>query len=196
MANDANLRDTRVPATGRALALKPGPIFHLQRADAATHEIGAFRAWAGYKDFGCEEATDGLVLLQHVLSFGPSEASGRTGIHCHLAHVHIVIPSSGAGAFSYDGVVTPAVPGTVIAQHGGTVHDQFAYSYAAASEAENRLTPMRVDPPPPDAPAQSFSFLELFVPAVIADVEIVPAGEVTAQDQATAWTEKCAPGAW
>jgi hypothetical protein len=187
MADDANLRDTPIPTSGRPLALKPGPIFHLQRADAAKHELGAFRAWAGYKDFGCDAATDGLVLFQHVLSFAPSEVSGRTGIHSHLAHVHIVIPSSGEGVFSYDGVVTPALPGTVINQHGGTVHDQFSYSYAAASPEENRLTPLRVDPTPPSAPPESFSFLELFVPSVIADVEIVPPGSVTPQDQATAW---------
>lgn len=176
-----------VPISGRQLRLPPGPIFRLQRAHEAEHEIGAFRAWAGYKDFGCDAATDGLVLFQHVLSFGPSETSGRTGIHCHLAHVHIVIPSSGRGVFSYDGVVTEALPGMVIVQHGGTVHDQFAYSYAAASLEENRRTPMTVDAPAPDAPAQSFSFLELFVPRTIADVEIVPPDQVTAQDQATAW---------
>jgi hypothetical protein len=179
--------DTIVPISGRRLALPPGPIFHLQRAHEAEHEIGAFRAWAGYKDFGCDAATDGLVLFQHVLSFGPSEASGRTGIHCHLAHVHIVIPSSGRGVFSYDGVVTEAVPGMVIVQHGGTVHDQFAYSYAATSDEENRRTPMTVDPPSLSAPPQSFSFLEFFVPRTIADVEIVPPAQVTAQDQASAW---------
>jgi hypothetical protein len=122
-----------------------------------------------------------------VLSFGPSEDSGRTGIHCHLAHVHIVIPSSGRGAFSYDGVVTEALPGSVIVQHGGTVHDQFSYSYAAASAEENCKTPLTVDPAAPGAPPQSFSFLEFFVPRTVADVEFVTPAEVTAQDQATAW---------
>lgn len=187
MADDAAPADTLVPTTGRRLALPPGQIFHLQRAADARHEIGAFRAWAGYKDLGCNAATDGLVLFQHVLSFGPSETSGRTGIHCHLAHVHIVIPSSGQGLFSYDGVVTEAVPGTVIVQHGGTVHDQFSYSYAAASPEENRLTPLSVDPPKAGGAAESFSFLELFVPRTIADVEVVAPAEVTAQDQASAW---------
>ena len=62
MADDSAPADTRVPTTGRRLALPPGPIFHLQRAAEAGHEIGAFRAWAGYKDFGCDAATDGLVL--------------------------------------------------------------------------------------------------------------------------------------
>jgi hypothetical protein len=187
MAHDISPPDALVPTTGRPLALPPGPIFHLQRAHEARHEIGAFRAWAGYKDLGCDAATDGLVLFQHVLSFGPSEVSGRTGIHCHLAHVHIVIPSSGRGVFSYDGVVTEAVPGMVIVQHGGTVHDQFSYSYAAASAEENSKTPMSVDPAQPGAPPQSFSFLELFVPSVVADVEIVAPGHVTSQDQASAW---------
>jgi hypothetical protein len=196
MADDLAPDDAVLP-TGRRLALPPGPIFHLQRADEARHDIGAFRAWAGYKDLGCTAATDGLVLFQHVLSFGPSETSGRTGVHCHLAHVHIVIPSSGRGVFSYDGVVTEAAPGSVIVQHGGTVHDQFAYSYAAPSAEENRNTPVRVDPRPADGPAESFSFLEFFVPAVVADVEIVSPDEVTPQDQATAWDHPFhAPGAW
>jgi quercetin dioxygenase-like cupin family protein len=108
--------------------LPDGPIFELQRASQADYELGAFRSWAGYKDLGSDRATNGLALFQHVLSFGPSEVSGRTGIHCHLAEVHIVIPTSGRGVFSYDGVVTEAVPGSVIVQHGGTVHDQFEYS--------------------------------------------------------------------
>ena len=34
----------------------------------------------------------------------------------------------------------------MIVQHGGTVHDQFSYSYAAASAEENRQTPLTVDP--------------------------------------------------
>src|ERR1700722_20746009 len=130
-----------VPITGRRLALPAGPIFALQRAGEADYELGAFRAWAGYRDLGSAAATHGLALFQHVISFGPTETSGRTGIHCHLAHVHIVIPTSGVGVFSYDGVVTNAVPGEVIVQHGGTVHDQFSYSYAAGSDAAH--------PPPP-----------------------------------------------
>src|SRR2546425_11754259 len=101
MADDVSVLDATVPITGRRLSLPPGPIFHLQRARDADFEIGAFRSWAGYKDLGSDAATDGLVLFQHVLSFGPSEQSGRTGIHCHLAHVHIVIPTSGRGMFSY-----------------------------------------------------------------------------------------------
>jgi hypothetical protein len=196
MPDDVTPPEAAVPTTGRSLALPPGPIFHLQRAADAVHEIGAFRAWAGYKDLGCDAATNGLILFQHVLSFGPSEVSGRTGIHCHLAHAHIVIPSSGSGVFSYDGVVTEAAPGQVIVQHGGTVHDQFRYSYAAASEAENRRTPMTIDPPAAGAPPQSFSFLELFVPRTIADVEIVAPGQVTPEDQASAWDHPYhAPGA-
>ena len=199
MADDASSpdlsRDT-VTDAGRRLTLPPGPIFRLQRDDEAEHEIGAFRAWAGYKDYGCDAATDGLVLFQHVLSFGPSETSGRTGVHCHLAHVHIVIPSSGRGAFSYDGVVTDALPGSVIVQHGGTVHDQFSYTYAAASAEENRKTPLTIDPAPPGASAQSFSFLEFFVPRTMADVEFVAPAAVTPEDQATAWDHPYhAPGA-
>jgi hypothetical protein len=187
MPDDATPSDSLVPATGRRLALPKAPVFYLQRAAEARHELGAFRAWAGYKDFGCDAATDGLVLFQHVLSFGPSEVSGRTGVHAHLAHAHIVIPSSGRGVFSYDGVITEAVPGMVIVQHGGTVHDQFSYSYAASSAEENARTPMTVDPAPAGAPAQSFSFLELFVPRRYADVEIVPPAAVTPEDQASAW---------
>lgn len=186
MADDASSHDATAPA-GRRLTLPAGPVFRLQRAHEAEHQVGAFRPWAGYKDFGCDAATNGLVLFQHVLSFAPSEVSGRTGVHAHLAHVHIVIPSSGRGVFSYDGVVTEALPGTVIVQHGGTVHDQFSYSYAAASPVENRRTPLSVDPAPPDAAAQSFSFLELFVPRTVADVEFVAPAEVTPQIQASAW---------
>ena len=176
-----------VPITGRRLALPEGPIFALQRAGDADYELGAFRAWAGYKDLGSDAATKGLALFQHVISFGPSEASGRTGIHCHLAHAHIVIPTSGRGVFSYDGVVTEMVPGQVIVQHGGTVHDQFAYSYAAASPEENKRTPVSLEPIAPGAPPQSFGFLELFIPRSIANVEIVPPDAVTDADQATAW---------
>jgi hypothetical protein len=187
MTQPAAVADAIVPTTGRRLALPPGPIFHLQRADDARHELGAFRAWAGYKDLGAEGATDGLVRFQHVLSFGPTSVSGRTGVHCHLAHVHIVIPTSGRGVFSYDGVITEAVPGAVIVQHGGTVHDQFDYSYAPASEAETRATPVSLEPTPPGAPPASFGFLELFVPEKIADVEIIPPKEVTPADQASAW---------
>jgi hypothetical protein len=187
MPDDVSSLDTQIPLTGRRLKLPPGPIFNLQRADAARHELGAFRAWAGYKDMGTDAATDGQILFQHVLSFGPSEASGRTGVHCHLAHVHIILPSSGHGTFSYDGVVTDALPGTVICQHGGTVHDQFYYSYAAAPPEENARTPVTVDPPAPGAPPQSFSFLEFFVPSVIADVELVAPADVGPDEQATAW---------
>ena len=186
MADDATV-ESFVPITGRRLALPPGPIFALQRATAADYELGAFRAWAGYKDLGCDAATDGLVLFQHVISFAPTEQTGRTGIHCHLAHVHIVIPTSGRGVFSYDGVTTEAVPGEVIVQHGGTVHDQFSYAYVAATPEETKRTPVSLEPTPPDAPPQSFGFVELFVPRTIANVEIVAPGEVTAEAQATAW---------
>jgi hypothetical protein len=187
MGEPAQKADTSIPDGGRRLTLPPGPIFALRRASEADYAIGAFRQWAGYKDLGSDAATDGLVLFQHVLSFGPTSAGGRTGIHCHLAHVHIVIPTSGRGLFSYDGVVTQAAPGAVIVQHGGTVHDQFDYSYAAASDAENRATPLSVDPPTPGAPLSSFGFLEFFVPRTIADVEIVAPEAVTAADQRTAW---------
>jgi hypothetical protein len=175
-----------VPVTGRQLALPPGPLFHLHKADPR-YEIGAFRPWAGYKDYGSDAATHGLVLFQHVLSFGPTAQGGRTGVHAHLAHAHIVIPTSGQALFSYDGVVTEAAPGSVIVQHGGTVHDQFLYSYAPASVDENSRTPLSVDPPPPGAPLASFGFLELFVPATMAHVEIVPPKAVTETDQRTAW---------
>ena len=185
MADDTASLETIVPITGRRLALPPGPIFALQRAADANYELGAFRAWAGYKDLGCDAATDGLALFQHVISF--AEPSQRTGIHCHLAHVHIVIPTSGSGDFSYDGVVTRMVPGDVIVQHGGTVHDQFAYAYVPASAEETKRTRVSLEPTPPGAPPQSFGFLELFVPRTIANVEIVPPGEVTDDDQATAW---------
>jgi quercetin dioxygenase-like cupin family protein len=184
MANDTHLDDI-VPITGRRLALPAGRIFALQRAADADYELGAFRAWAGYRDLGCNAATDGLALFQHVICF--AEQPGRTGVHCHLAHVHIVIPTSGRGDFSYDGVVTEMVPGDVIVQHGGTVHDQFAYSYVPASPEETKRTPVSLEPTPPDAPPQSFGFLELFVPRTIADVEIVPPAEVTPADEATAW---------
>jgi hypothetical protein len=176
-----------VPITGGRLALPPGPLFHLHKASQAHYEIGAFRPWAGYKDFGSQEATDGLALFQHVLSFGPTEQGGRTGVHCHLAHAHIVIPTSGLALFSYDGVVTEAAPGSVIVQHGGTVHDQFQYSYTPASVEENAQTPLAVEPAPADGPPLSFGFLELFVPAVMAHVEIVPPKAVTDADHRTAW---------
>lgn len=176
-----------VPITGRRLTLPPGPIFHLHKGAAAPYEIGAFRPWAGYKDFGSDAATDGLCLFQHVLSFGPTEQGGRTGVHAHLAHAHIVIPTSGQALFSYDGVVTEAAPGSVIVQHGGTVHDQFRYSHVPASVEENSKTPLSVEPPRPGAPPRSFGFLELFVPATMAHVEIVPPKAVTETDQRTAW---------
>jgi quercetin dioxygenase-like cupin family protein len=175
-----------VPITGRQLTLPPGPLFHLHKADPH-YELGAFRPWAGYRDFGSDAATDGLVLFQHVLSFGPTEQGGRTGVHAHLAQAHIVIPTSGRALFSYDGVVTEAVPGSVIVQHGGTVHDQFRYSYAPASPEENSLTPLSVEPAAQGAPLASFGFLELFVPATMAHVEIVPPKAVTEADQRTAW---------
>ena len=187
MEGEARGADPIIPISGRRLSLPPGPMFNLKRAAACAYEIGAFRAWAGYKTFGSDEATNDLIHFQHVLTFAATEAAGRTGIHAHLAHSHIVIPTSGRGVFSYDGVITEAVPGTVIVQHGGTVHDQFQYSYAAGSEAENRATPLSIEPVGADAPERSFGFLELFVPRIFATVEIVPPRAVTAADQATAW---------
>ena len=82
-----------IPITGRRLSLPPAPLFHLLRADPR-YEIGAFRPWAGYKDYGSAAATYGLALFQHVLSFGSTEQGGRTGVHAHLAHAHFVIPTS------------------------------------------------------------------------------------------------------
>jgi hypothetical protein len=187
MADHPSEADLVVPCTGRHLRLPEGPIFAVQRAADADYELGAFRAWAGYRDLGSAAATNGLALFQHVLCFAPSEGPVRTGIHCHLAHVHIVIPTSGRGVFSYDGVVTEAAPGDVIVQHGGTVHDQFSYSCLAASPEQIRRTPISFEPLPADARPQSFGFLELFVPRLIADVEIVPPGDVTPADQASAW---------
>jgi hypothetical protein len=185
MADDHS--DLTVPITGRRLALPEGPILSITRSTETDYEIGEFRAWAGYRNLGSDAATDGLAHFQHVLSFAGTEAAGRTGVHCHLAHAHIVIPTSGRGMFSYDGVLTEAAPGSVIVQHGGTVHDQFDYTYAAASGAENRRTPQAVEPPAPGAPPRSFGFLELFVPLSFANVEIIPPAEVTAADQASAW---------
>ena len=176
-----------VPISGRRLLPPPGPIFHLQRAGDADFEIGEFRAWAGYQSLGVDAATNDLAHLQRVISFAGTETAGRTGVHVHLAHAHIVIPTSGRGLFSYDGVVTEAVAGTVIVQHGGTVHDQFSYSYRPADPAETCRTPPSVDAPTADALAASFSFLELFVPKVFANVEIIPPTSVTAEDQACAW---------
>lgn len=187
MSSQTQIADETAPITGRRLTLPQGRIFCLQRSGEADHVIGAFRQWAGYKDLGSDAATDGLVLFQHVLSFGPTETGGRTGIHCHLAHVHIVIPTSGLGVFSYDGVVTEAAPGSVIVQHGGTIHDQFSYSYKAASGFENRRTPQSVDPPRAGEEMSSFGFLEFFVPRTIADVEVVAPEAVSEADQATAW---------
>jgi hypothetical protein len=189
MAMDGEMRgaDAAVPISGRRLTLPEGPIFNLKRAAQSDFEIGEFRAWAGYKNFGSDAATNDLVHFQHVLTFAGSETTGRTGIHAHLAHAHIVIPTSGRGVFSYDGVITPAVPGAVIVQHGGTVHDQFQYSYAAASEADNCTTPLSIEPIPAGAPLRSFAFLELFVPKVFANVEIVPPEAVTEADQSTCW---------
>ena len=176
-----------VPITGRLLTLPATPIFALQRASEADYVLGAFRLWAGYKDLGAEDATDGLARFQHVVSFAGTAEAGRTGVHCPLAQGHIVIPTSGRGVFSYDGVITEAVPGEIIVQHGGTIHDQFEYSYAANSDAENRATPQTIEPPPPGAAPRSFGFLELFVPRTIADVEIIPPAKVTPDDQRTAW---------
>jgi hypothetical protein len=179
--------EARVSISGRRLALPTGPVFELVRAASLDFTIGEFRAWAGYKNFGADRATDDLIHYQHVLTFAPTEQAGRTGVHVHLAHAHIIIPTSGRGVFSYDGVVTPAVPGDVIVQHGGTVHDQFQYSYSASSEADNRLTPLAIEPLGADAPTRSFSFLELFVPKIFANVEIVPPDQVSEDDQASAW---------
>jgi quercetin dioxygenase-like cupin family protein len=176
-----------VPISGRQLDLPAGPIVHLQKAGDSDYVIGAFRRWAGYKNLGSDEATNDLVHFQHVLSFAGTETTGRTGIHAHLAHVHIVIPTSGRAVFSYDGVATEAVPGSVIVQHGGTVHDQFDYSYVAASDEENRQTPQTIDPLPASLPLQSFGFLEFFVPLKMANVEIIGSGDVTPEDAQTAW---------
>lgn len=176
-----------VPITGRALTLPPGPIFHLHRAADSDYEIGEFRAWAGYKNLGVDAVTDGLAHFQHVVSFGATKDAGRTGVHGHFAHVHVVIPTSGRGVFSYDGVTTEAVPGVVIHQHGGTIHDQFDYSYAGGSMAENKLTPQSLEPAAPGAPTQSFGFLELFVPLRFANVEIVSPDAVTEGDERSAW---------
>jgi quercetin dioxygenase-like cupin family protein len=196
MANAALKTDDLVPITGRRLALPPGPIFHLQRAADAVHELGEFRAWAGYKNLGSDTATDGLVQFQQVVSFADTKAAGRTGVHGHFAHAHIVIPTSGRGVFSYDGVTTEAVPGVIIHQHAGTIHDQFDYSYVPAPQEETRRTPVSLEPVPAGAAAQSFGFLELFVPKHFANVEIIPPAEVTAEDQRTAWDHPYhAPGA-
>ncbi|MGA0602068.1 hypothetical protein ACO2Q3_15285 [Caulobacter sp. KR2-114] len=176
-----------VPISGRMLALPPGPIFHLHRAADSDYQLGEFRAWAGYKTLGVDAATDGLAHFQHVVSFGATQDAGRTGVHGHFAHVHAVIPTSGRGVFSYDGVTTEAVPGVVIHQHGGTIHDQFDYSYAGGSDAETRRTPQSLEPLPPGARLQSFGFLELFVPLRFANVEIVPPTQVTEGDQRSAW---------
>jgi mannose-6-phosphate isomerase-like protein (cupin superfamily) len=187
MPDDPSPADVTVPITGRRLEFPQGPIFSLRRAAESDYQLGEFRAWAGYKNLGSDAATAGIVHFQHVLSFAGTEAAGRTGIHAHLALAHIVIPTSGRGIFSYDGVVTEATPGTVIVQHGGTVHDQFLFTYAATSDADNRRTPQWVERPPPGAPACSFGFLELFVPSAFANVDIVAPGAVTAEDQASAW---------
>jgi mannose-6-phosphate isomerase-like protein (cupin superfamily) len=190
------LAEATVPITGRRLTLPDGPIFNLHRAADSDYELGEFRAWAGYKTLGVDEATLGLAHFQHVVSFAGTQAAGRTGIHAHFAHAHIVIPTSGRGVFSYDGLVTEAVPGDVIVQHGGTVHDQFSYSYVAGSDADNRRTPLSIEPASADAPEQSFGFLELFVPRSFANVEIIPPDRVSPADQRTAWDHPYhAPGA-
>lgn len=185
LQDDALLAE--VPISGRTLALPPGPIFHLHRAADSDYEIGEFRAWAGYKNLGVDAVTDGLAHFQHVVSFGATKDAGRTGVHGHFAHVHVVIPTSGRGVFSYDGVTTEAVPGVVIHQHGGTIHDQFDYSFAGGGVAENKLTPQSLEALPAGAPVQSFGFLELFVPLRFANVEVVPPAQVTDTDQRSAW---------
>jgi mannose-6-phosphate isomerase-like protein (cupin superfamily) len=187
MDGDPQVAGAIVSISGRRLSLPAGPIFHLKKAETCAYKIGEFRSWAGYKNFDADEATNDLIHFQHVLSFAATESAGRTGIHAHLAHAHIVIPTSGRGVFSYDGVITEAVPGTVIVQHAGTVHDQFEYSYAAGSDADNRATPLSIEPASPDEPKRSFGFLELFVPRIFANVDIVPPRAVTPTDQATAW---------
>ena len=188
------LAEATVPITGRRLTLPEGPTFNLHRAADSDYELGEFRAWAGYKTLGVDEATLGLAHFQHVVSFAGTQAAGRTGIHAHFAHAHIVIPTSGRGVFSYDGLVTEAVPGDVIVQHGGTIHDQFSYSYVAGSDADN--PPLSIEPVPADAPERSFGFLELFVPRSFANVEIIPPDRVTPTDQRTAWDHPYhAPGA-
>jgi len=164
-------------------------VFCLQRAGDATHVIGAFRPWAGYLDYGVAAATGRIAHYQHVLSFDSTANAGATGIHAHLAHAHIVIPVSGRALFSYDGVITEAAPGCVIVQHGGTVHDQFDYSYASASKENNAKTPLSLEPVA-DPKCQSFAFLELFVPQVFANVEMIPPKETTAEDRLMAWDHK------
>jgi hypothetical protein len=67
------------------------------------------------------------------------------------------------------------------------VHDQFEYSYAPAPRAETFATPVSLEPAAAGAPAQAFSFLELFVPRRFANVEIVPPQAVTAEIQASCW---------
>lgn len=83
-----------VPISGRPLTLPPGPIFHLHKAGQSTHDIGEFRAWAGYKTLGSDAATNDLAHFQHVVSFGATMDAGRTGVHAHMAHCHLVIPTS------------------------------------------------------------------------------------------------------
>ena len=187
MQDQAQLAEAIVPITGRRLTLPEGPIFHLQRAAQCDYVIGVFRPWAGYKNFGSDQATGHLAHFQHVLTFAATETAGRTGIHTHFAHAHIILPTSGRGVFSYDGVVTEAMPGSVIVQHGGTVHDQFEYSYTPASQADNCLTPLTVEPASEQERGRSFGFLELFVPMAFANVEIVPPKGVTPTLQRTAW---------
>jgi hypothetical protein len=176
-----------IPISGRHLTLPDGPIFNLQREGQSDHVIGEFRGWAGYKNFGAGRATGGLVHFQHVLSFAGSGTTGRTGIHGHFAHAHIVIPTSGRAVFSYDGVITNVEPGSIIVQHGGTIHDQFEYTYVAASDADNRRTSLMIEPVPTGAQESSFGFLEFFVPLNFANVEIIPPKNVTEADQRTAW---------
>jgi hypothetical protein len=176
-----------IPITGRQLTLPAGPIFNLQRADQSDYIIGEFRPWAGYKNFGADRATGGLAHFQHVLSVAGSEATGRTGIHGHFAHAHIVIPTSGRAVFSYDGIITKIEPGSIIVQHGGTIHDQFEYTCATASDADIHKTSLTIEPIPTSAEQSSFGFLEFFVPLNFANVEIIAPKNVTETDQRSAW---------
>src|SRR5262249_13548616 len=73
MPDNPGSNATTISISGRRLALPPGRIFHIQKTGEAKHELGAFRAWAGYKNFGCDEATNDLVHFQHVLSFADTK---------------------------------------------------------------------------------------------------------------------------
>ena len=75
MVGETQAVDLIVPVSGRRLACPEGPIFHLKRAEQSAYELGEFRAWAGYKNFGADEATCDLVHFQHVLTFARLSAS-------------------------------------------------------------------------------------------------------------------------